>query len=105
MKIVLCRRNQAWVRTEKLRGYKNKDKIITELVCQAMEVTQQCLTLCDPMTIARQAPLSMEFSRQEYWSGSFPFPGDLPNPGTELRSPALQADALTSEPPFSNALK
>ena len=81
MKIVLCRRNQAWVRTEKLRGYKNKDKIITELVCQAMEVTQQCLTLCDPMTIARQAPLSMEFSRQEYWSGSSsPSPGESSRP-------------------------
>ena len=42
----------------------------------------------------------MEFSRQEYWSGlPFPSPGDLPNPGIKLRSPALQADALTSEPP------
>ena len=43
---------------------------------------------------------SMEFSRQEYWSGlPFPSPGDLPNPGIEPRSPALQADALPSEPP------
>ena len=40
----------------------------------------------------------MEFSREEYWSGlSFPSPGDLPNPGIEPRSPALQADALSSE--------
>ena len=47
-----------------------------------------------------QAPLSMGFSRQEYWSGfPFPSPGDLPDPGIEPRSPALQADALTSEPP------
>ena len=53
-----------------------------------------------PWTIAHQAPLSMGFSRQEYWSGlPFPYPGDLPNPGIEPRSPALQADALTSEPP------
>ena len=53
-----------------------------------------------PWTIANQAPLSMGFSRQEYWSGlPFPPPGDLPDPGIELRSPALQADALTSEPP------
>ena len=45
-------------------------------------------------------PLSMGFSRQEYWSGlPFPSPGDLPNPGIEPRSPALQADALSSEPP------
>ena len=43
---------------------------------------------------------TMGFSRQEYWSGlPFPSPGDLPNPGIEPRSPALQADALTSEPP------
>ena len=51
-------------------------------------------------TVAHQAPPSMGFCRQEYWSGvPFPSPGDLPNPGTEPRSPALQADALTSEPP------
>ena len=44
-------------------------------------------------------PLSMEFSRQEYWSGlPFPSPGDLPDPGIEPRSPALEADVLTSEP-------
>ena len=51
-------------------------------------------------TIAYQAPLSMGFSRQDYWSGlPFPSPGDLPNPGIEPGSLALQADALTSEPP------
>ena len=49
-------------------------------------------------TIANQAPLSMGFSRQEYWSGlPFPTPGDLPNPGIKPRSPALQADSLLSE--------
>ena len=53
-----------------------------------------------PWTVAQQAPPSMGFSRQEYWSGlPFPSPGSLPNPGIEPRSPALQADALTSEPP------
>ena len=52
-----------------------------------------------PWTVAYQGPLSMGFSRQEYWSGwPFPSPGDLPDPGIEPRSPALQADALTSEP-------
>ena len=52
-----------------------------------------------PWTIAHQAPVSMGFSRQEYWSAlPFPSPGDLPNPGIEPGSPALQADALTSEP-------
>ena len=53
-----------------------------------------------PWTVAHQAPLSIEFSRQEYWSGlPFPLPGDLPNPGIEPGSPALRADALPSEPP------
>ena len=51
-----------------------------------------------PWTIARQAPLSMGFSRQEYWSDLlFPSPGDLPDPGIEPRSPALQADSLLTE--------
>ena len=55
---------------------------------------------CDPWTVARQAPPSMGFSRQEYQRGlPFPSPGDLPNPRTEPRSPALQADSLSSEPP------
>ena len=54
----------------------------------------------NPWTVAQQAPLSMGFSRQEYWSGlPFPSPGDLPDPGIEPGSPALQADVLTSEPP------
>ena len=53
-----------------------------------------------PWTVAHQAPPSMGFSRQEYWSGlPFPSPGDLPDPGIKPRSPALEADALTSEPP------
>ena len=53
-----------------------------------------------PWTVAYQAPLSVGFSRQEYWSGlPFPSPGDLPNPGIEPGSPVLQADALPSEPP------
>ena len=53
-----------------------------------------------PWTVAHQASLSMEFSRQEYWSGLlFPSPGDLSDPGTEPRSPTLQADTLSTEPP------
>ena len=55
-------------------------------------------TLETPWTINQQAPLSMGFSRQEYWSGlPFPSPGDLPNPGIEAGSPALQADSLLTE--------
>ena len=57
---------------------------------------QLCATL---WTTAHQAPLSMEFSRQEYWNGlPIPSPGDLSSSGIEPTSPALQADALTSEP-------
>ena len=53
-----------------------------------------------PWTVAYQAPPSMGFSRQDCWSGlSFPSPGDLPDPGIEPGSPALQADTLPSEPP------
>ena len=53
-----------------------------------------------PWTVVYQASLSMGFSRQEYWSGlPFPSPGDLPDPGIKPRSLALQADALSSEPP------
>ena len=52
-----------------------------------------------PWTVAYPAPPSMEFSRQEYWSGlPFPSPGDLPNPAIEPRSPALQVDSLPTEP-------
>ena len=64
------------------------------LVCQA------CPTLATPWTIACQSPLSMGFSRQEYWSSlPFPSPGDLPDPGIKPGSPDLQADSLPSEPP------
>ena len=53
-----------------------------------------------PWMVAYQALRSMGFSSQEYWSGlPFPSPGDLPNPGIEPRSPALQTDALPSDPP------
>ena len=61
-------------------------------------VAKLCLTLLIPWTVARQAPLPMGFSRQEYWSGlPFPSPGDHPDPGIEPRSPALQADSLPTE--------
>ena len=56
-------------------------------------------SLRPPWILACQAPLSMEPSKQEYWSElSFPSPGDLPDPGIEPRSPALQADCLPAEP-------
>ena len=53
-----------------------------------------------PWSVAHKAPFSMEFSRQEYWTGlPYPSPGDLPDPGIEPVSLALQADTLPSEPP------
>ena len=59
-----------------------------------------------PWTVAYKALPSMGFSRQEYWSGlPFPSPGDLPDPGIEPGSPALQADALPSEPPGNIVIK
>ena len=56
--------------------------------------------LVTPWTVAHQAPPSMEFCRQDYWSGlPFPSPGDLPDPMIEPGCPALRADALPSKPP------
>ena len=61
-------------------------------------VAKLCPTLETPWTVTRQAPLSMGFSRQEYWSGLlFPSPGNLPHPGIEPGSPALQVDFLPTE--------
>ena len=75
-------------------------RMLMEEVKKKVLVAQLCLTLCDPMDCSPPGSLSMEFSRQEYWSGlSFPSPGDLPNPGIKLGSPTLQADSLLSEPP------
>ena len=65
-----------------------------------MLVAQSCLTLCDPTDCSHPSPLSTGFPRQEYWSGlPFPSPGDLPDPGIEPGSLALQEDSLLSEPP------
>ena len=77
----------------KSRKSRNTWKVIVKLL--------SCVQLfTTPWTVVNQAPPSMGFSRQEYWSGlPFPSPGDLPDPGIEPGSPALQADALPSEPP------
>ena len=82
-----------WKNTKSLKPSKQHEATgYNETLNMSQEVT--------PWTAAHQAPPSMGFSRQEYWSGlPFPPPGDLPNPGTEPRSPALQADSLPSEPP------
>ena len=75
-----------------------------EIICMKVKVKVKLLSrvrlFATLWTVAHQAPPPMGFSKQEYWSG-LPFPSawDLPNPGIEPRSPTLQADTLTSEPP------
>ena len=65
-----------------------------------MLVTQSCPAFCNPMNCSPPGSSVHEFSRQEYWSGlPFPSPGDLPNPGIEPGSCALQADSLPVDPP------
>ena len=90
--------------------YKAQILLVLSFVCYIYQwsVTSlcQCVILCHvrlfvtPWTVAYQAPLSMRFPRQEYWSElSFFSPGDLPDAGVEPGSPALQVDSLPSEPP------
>ena len=87
-------------------SYASCSAIWEALWCLCMYVSSSVVSdSATAWTVAHQAPPSMEFSRQEYWRGlPFPFLGDLPKPGTEPRSPALQADSLPSElpgkPPF-----
>ena len=80
---------------------------LIDVLCMCLCV---CVCVCEllshvwlfvtPWTVTHQVPLSMEFSRLEYWTGlPFPFPGDLSKPAIELKSPTLQADSFPSEPP------
>ena len=84
-------------------GYKNIRESLNKNL-DKVKVTVKSLSrvrlYVTPWTVAYQAPLSMGFSRQEYWSGlPFSSPRDLPNPGIKPGFPALEADALPSEPP------
>ena len=90
-------RNSSHFPAKHLNRGKNCHILDTFYVTES-EVAQSCPTLCDPMNCSMPgSSLSMEFSRQESWSGlPLPSPGDLPN--IEPRSPALQADSLPSEP-------
>ena len=78
-------------------------EMVNLLLCMVVVgglVAQSCPSLEIPWTVAHQAPLSMGFSRREYWSDlPFPSPGDLPDPGIKPRSPALHADYLLIELP------
>ena len=77
--------------------YKVRKVKVNPLSCAQLSPVRLFTT---PWTVACQAPPSMAFSRQEYWSGlPFPSPGDLPNPGVEIGSPTLQADSLPTELP------
>ena len=82
------------------KGNKNEIVIVLLLKKKSESVSHSVMSDSEtPWVVDHQAPLSMEFSRQEYWSGlPFPSPGDLPAPGTEPQSPVLQADSLLSEP-------
>ena len=89
-----------------LNSFPSRLPLPIKLGCSLPGVLPKVLTLVSGSkdslirTVAYEAPLSMEFSRQEYWSGlPYPSPGDLPDPGIEPKSPTWQADALPSEPP------
>ena len=88
-----------WIQREKRQSYEECTCLL--MLLELLLSRFSCVGLCaTPQMEAHQAPPSLGFSRQEYWSGlPFPSPGDLPHPGIEPRSPALQADVLPSEPP------
>ena len=88
-----------WFRTH----YPKYGTLIYWIFWSEVKLLSRVQFFATPWTVAHQAPPSMEFSRQEYWSGlPFPSPGDLPNPGIEPSSPTLWADALlSSQPPGS----
>ena len=94
--------------TKSEEGLQHKRKKIKSAECHKLLsrlhvwvlATQSCPTVCNPMDCSRETPLSMGFSRPEYWSGlPCPLPADVSVPGMEPRSPTLQACSLTSEPP------
>ena len=102
----LLRLLHCWQETQEilhLLSHKIKFIILTISSVQfenEMKLLSHVWLFVTPWTVAYASPPSMEFSRQECWSGlPFPSPGDLPNPGIEPGSPALQADALPSKPP------
>ena len=79
-------------------GWKVESQYIYQAFLISGLVVKLSLTPTTPWTVGCRAPLSMGFSRQEYWSGlPFPSPGDRPDPGIEPRSPGLQADSLPTE--------
>ena len=94
---------QSWTRLKQLSSSSNNSQslfprkfIRPTYMCMRAKSLQSCLTLCNPMDCSPQAPLSMGFSRQKYWSGlPLPSPGDLPDPGVKPSSPLSAAVAGT----------
>ena len=109
MSAAVCSAGQVWeaefdsvVRSLSAVVSASRDKTITNypLTPYGGLVTKSCPALVSPWTVACQAPLSIGFSMQEYWSGlPFPSPGDLSNPRIEPESSALKADSLLTELP------
>ena len=95
------------MRLQRLRK-EGSDLAVSDLIevkWSEMKSLSRVRLFATPWTLAYQAPPSLGFSRQEYWTGlPFPSPGDLPNPGIKPGSPVLQADALLSEPPGKSLL-
>ena len=93
-----CELNKLQINEES--NVRDRDKVYLGMYwTRGSVVAQSCLTLATPWTVACQVPLSIELSRQEYWSGYLcPSLGDLPDPWIKPRSPALQTDTLPSEP-------
>ena len=89
--------NISWA-LRKIKALKNKNEGLALLLLLLFS-HYMCLTLLRPHGVAHNAPLSMEFPRQEYWSGlPFPSPGDLPDPGIGPKPPALAGGCFTTEP-------
>ena len=89
-----------WIQSLSAMTDKSITKNVRKRIWSKVKLLSHVWLSVTPWTVAHQAPPSMGFSRQEYWSGlPFPSPGDLPDPGIKPRCPAFQADALTSEPP------
>ena len=89
-----------WAAPSQLFSASPQLQAAVETILHTVRSLSRVRLFATPWTVACRAPLSVGFSRQGYRSGlPFPFPGDLPDPGITPGSPALQADALPSEPP------
>ena len=98
---LLAKRNVAWRGFDRMEGAGGEINPTLSFQLCVCSVAQSCLSLCDPWIAAHQPPLSMEFSRKEYWSG-LPIAGDLLDLGikpTSPESPALAGRFFTTEPP------